>query len=95
MLIDVRDTGSGIDPANLQRIFDPFFSMREVGEGFGLGLAFAHAVVKQHGGDILVKSEPGKGTVFTIALPLETPRQPEGKDFLEGMPDLEEDNNNA
>lgn len=90
VLIDIKDTGGGIAPEHLHRIFDPFFSTREVGEGFGLGLAFAHAVVKQHGGDITVSSEPGRGTAFTISLPVEPGANPEEPGGSRDVSEMEE-----
>lgn len=62
-----RDTGGGIPPENLDRIFDPFFSTREVGEGFGLGLSVTYEIVRRHGGEISVESGRG-GTTFTVKL---------------------------
>ncbi|MDH3783333.1 MAG: ATP-binding protein, partial [Desulfobulbaceae bacterium] len=69
IVITVEDTGAGIDPAILSKIYDPFFTTKEVGEGTGLGLAVTYALVQQMGGTIAVKSKPGKGTVFNISLP--------------------------
>lgn len=69
-LVTVSDTGSGIDPANIEKLFDPFFTTKPVGEGTGLGLAISYGIIQDHGGDIDVKSELGVGTTFTISLPL-------------------------
>ncbi|MBI5888231.1 MAG: PAS domain S-box protein [Deltaproteobacteria bacterium] len=66
--IQIEDTGCGIAPENIERIFDPFFSTKD--SGTGLGLAIAHRVAQSHGGDIEVKSTAGKGAVFTVLLPL-------------------------
>jgi len=66
----VADTGQGIPEANLDRIFDPFFTTKEVGEGAGLGLSIAHDIVKMHNGEITVRSEPGRGTMFTVRIPV-------------------------
>lgn len=67
---DIRDTGVGISPEALERIFEPFFTTKSVGRGTGLGLAVAYSIVKRHGGRIEVKSEIGRGTVFTVLLPV-------------------------
>ncbi|MBW2484167.1 MAG: DUF3365 domain-containing protein [Deltaproteobacteria bacterium] len=69
VIITVKDTGTGIDPAIINKIFDPFFTTKEVGEGTGLGLAVTYSLVQQMSGTIEVQSEPGKGTAFTISLP--------------------------
>ena len=63
----VSDTGAGIAPEALTRIFDPFFTTKN--EGTGLGLSLSYAIVKDHGGDIEVESEPGRGTTFTLIFP--------------------------
>jgi len=73
-LIEVRDTGSGIPPAVLPRIFDPFFTTKSEGEGTGLGLSVSLGIVERHGGKILVDSEVGKGTTFTLCLPVSRER---------------------
>jgi CheY-like chemotaxis protein len=62
----VRDTGSGIEPRVLDRMFDPFYSTKQVGKGSGMGLAMVHGIVHQHGGHVLVESVPGKGTEFRV-----------------------------
>jgi two-component system, cell cycle sensor histidine kinase and response regulator CckA len=69
VLIEVTDTGVGIVPENLARIFDPFFSTKEVGSGTGLGLSTAYGIIKQTGGFIFVESTPGEGSTFEIFLP--------------------------
>ncbi|HET8699545.1 MAG TPA: ATP-binding protein [Gammaproteobacteria bacterium] len=72
VLIEVEDNGCGIPEANLQRIWDPFFTTKEVGKGTGQGLALAHRiVVDHHGGAIRVTSQVGKGTRFKVRLPIE------------------------
>jgi signal transduction histidine kinase len=68
--ITVQDTGKGIPAEVLPRIFDPFFTTKPVGQGTGLGLSISYQIVQQHGGDIRVTSQPGKGTRFTVRLPL-------------------------
>ncbi len=67
--VRVSDQGVGMEPAVMQRIFDPFFSTREVGDGSGLGLSVVHGVIKNHGGMVRVESSPGHGTTFEILLP--------------------------
>jgi two-component system, NtrC family, sensor kinase len=69
--IDIADTGCGIPESNLKRIFDPFFTSKEVGKGTGLGLSVSHGIIKAHGGAIKVESTVGKGSTFTIYLPVE------------------------
>ena len=67
-LLEVADSGEGIAPEDLGRIFDPFFTTKE--RGTGLGLAIVHRIVEAHGGELSVRSEPGKGSTFRVALPL-------------------------
>jgi two-component system NtrC family sensor kinase len=69
VVVRISDTGHGVDPGNLARVFDPFFTTRPVGEGTGLGLSIVYGIVRDHGGHVWVDSEPGKGTTFGIRLP--------------------------
>ena len=66
----ISDTGPGIDPKNIDRIFDPYFTTKGLGEGTGLGLSVVQGIVKTHHGAVTVKSEPGKGTVFEALFPV-------------------------
>ncbi|MCF8077443.1 MAG: response regulator [Desulfotignum sp.] len=82
VVLSVIDTGTGIDPAVMNRIFDPYFTTKEKGKGTGLGLATVFGVVKAHGGDISVTSELGKGAAFHVYLPVlekEQDSEPENK----------------
>jgi len=71
MEISIADTGCGIPPEHLNKLFDPFFTTKEVGHGTGLGLSVTLGIVQRHGGSIQVTSEVGKGSTFTIWVPLE------------------------
>jgi len=68
--IEVRDNGVGIPAENLSKLFTPFFTTKEMGKGTGLGLAIAYGIVKMHSGDISAQSREGKGTTFTVCLPV-------------------------
>jgi PAS domain S-box-containing protein len=67
--LEVTDNGIGIEPATLERIFDPFYTTRTVGQGMGLGLPICYAIVMAHGGTLTVRSVPGKGSAFRVELP--------------------------
>jgi PAS domain S-box-containing protein len=70
MKISVRDTGQGIDPLIIDKIFDPYFTTKEVGRGSGMGLAVVHGIVKNHDGGITVNSIEGRGATFNVFFPL-------------------------
>ena len=78
-LVHIRDSGCGISPSVLPRIFDPFFTTKNEGEGTGLGLSVSLGIVERHGGKILVESEVGKGTTFTVSIPLAIARYAGGR----------------
>ena len=70
ILVTVRDTGEGIPPEALSRIFEPFYTTKEVGKGTGLGLAIAYGIVQEHGGAISAANHPDGGAIFTVELPV-------------------------
>jgi len=78
VVVEVSDTGIGISQEHLNRLFEPFFTTKPVGKGTGLGLSIAYGIVKKHGGAIEVESEPGKGSLFRVRLPVgdEYPSEP-------------------
>jgi PAS domain S-box-containing protein len=87
MVVEVADTGCGIDPGHLPHLFDPFFTTKDVGQGTGLGLSITHNIVTGHGGRIEVESELGRGTRFRIHLPLtEADRGPAEGARARGLP---------
>ena len=67
------DQGSGIAQEDIAKIFQPYFTTKDV--GIGLGLAITERIIKEHGGEILVESSPGQGTTFTVVLPLQQEQQ--------------------
>jgi signal transduction histidine kinase len=72
--VQVQDNGTGIAEAVRQKIFQPFFTTKPTGEGTGLGLSLAHDIIVQgHGGDLTVASQEGRGTTFTVRLPIYSP----------------------
>jgi len=68
--VEIHDNGPGMPKEVLQNIFDPFFTTKEVGKGTGLGLSISYSILEKLGGRILVASEEGQGTTFTIYLPV-------------------------
>ena len=78
----IKDTGQGIDRANLSRIFDPFFTTRDVGEGTGLGLSICYGIVRDHGGQITVESVVNAGTTFSLLLPARIDERRSGESIL-------------
>lgn len=75
VVISIKDTGKGIQKEYLSKIFDPFFTLRPVGEGTGLGLSISYSIIQKHRGRIEVKSEPGKGSEFVMTLPVQQPKE--------------------
>lgn len=72
VIVNISDTGTGITEENQSRIFDPFFTTKPAGKGTGLGLAVSYGIIRNHGGQIRVNSSPGRGSTFSIVLPVET-----------------------
>ena len=89
VLLSVSDTGCGILPDDVPKLFTPFFSTKEVGEGTGLGLTVVHGIIEEHQGSITVDSEPGRGTTFHIHLPVQQalaePSPPRGRGQGDGV----------
>jgi len=73
VVVEIKDTGIGIRPADMGRIFQPFYTTKPAVKGTGLGLSICHGIVQSHRGEIRVESEPGKGSAFTILLPVDEP----------------------
>jgi two-component system, NtrC family, sensor kinase len=80
-IIQVSDNGRGIEKSDIPRIFDPFFTTKPTGEGTGLGLSVSYGIIRNHGGDIFVESEEGRGATFTVELPI-----PPSMDNEKGIP---------
>ena len=73
IVVKVIDTGAGIKREHLDQIFEPFFTTKPVGKGTGLGLSVSYGIIQQHGGTLEVDSEVGKGSTFTVSLPVASP----------------------
>ncbi len=69
VILEVADSGEGIPPENLSRLYDPFFTTKGAGRGTGLGLSVTYGIVKDHGGQLAVRSQVGEGSVFSVTLP--------------------------
>jgi two-component system, sensor histidine kinase PhcS len=74
LVVSVRDNGTGIQPEHLERVFEPFFTTRDVGQGLGLGLSVSYAIIQRHGGTLRVASQWGQGTEFSFDLALASPQ---------------------
>jgi PAS domain S-box-containing protein len=88
VMLQVKDTGKGMDPETMGRVFDPYFTTKGLGEGTGLGLAVVQGIVKDHQGIITVESEKGEGTVFRVYFPLSEREQDDlqGKESQKPLP---------
>jgi signal transduction histidine kinase len=72
-IAEIADTGSGIPPEHLARIYDPFFTTKAIGRGTGLGLSISYGIVREHDGAVRCDSTVGQGTRFTLSLPIAVP----------------------
>jgi len=87
--LSVSDSGHGIAPESIQRVFDPFFTTKAPDRGTGLGLSVCYSIIREHGGEIAVESEPGAGATFTITLPrTEEPLHRAGRSSLDALPQI-------
>ncbi len=84
--VSINDTGHGIDPAVMERIFDPYFTTKRMGEGTGLGLSVVQGIVRTYGGAITVHSEPGEGTTFEVFFRSMETQTPIGTEAREALP---------
>jgi two-component system sensor histidine kinase HupT/HoxJ len=71
IVVQIRDTGPGIPAAEIPRVFEPFYTTKEVGKGTGLGLAISYGIIQEHGGQIAASNHPDGGALFTVHLPVE------------------------
>jgi signal transduction histidine kinase len=80
--VTVADTGYGIDPEDLPRIFEPFYTTKKEGKGVGLGLSMVYGIIREHQGTVEVQSEPGEGSLFKLILPagVEAVHETKGED---------------
>ncbi|MGC3990820.1 MAG: ATP-binding protein [Chthoniobacteraceae bacterium] len=87
--LSVSDSGHGIEPESIKRVFDPFFTTKAPDRGTGLGLSVCYSIVREHGGEIAVESEPGAGATFTISLPrTEEPLHRAGRSSINALPQI-------
>jgi signal transduction histidine kinase len=73
IVVQVSDTGRGIAPEHIDQLFTPFFTTKDIGAGTGLGLSISHGFIESHGGSIEIESQAGKGSLFSIILPVDKP----------------------
>ena len=81
VFVAVTDTGKGMDEETRARIFEPYFTTKPVGTGTGLGLSLSHGIIEKHHGRIVLESEVGNGTTFTVWLPIKQPESDDDKDL--------------
>jgi two-component system, NtrC family, sensor kinase len=91
VILDIKDTGCGIQSKDLPRIFDPFYTTKPTDQGTGLGLSVSYGIIKNHGGDISVSSWAGEGTTFSILLPLPLGHGEASARTVSGHPDFKDD----